>query len=276
MASGIETLNFYGFGNTTQEVAPRAFYRVHRSEFSGGLGLGWGLASRAQFRIGLRVQHSITDLDDESQDPTAPIVEEAPLGVNDFGAAGVVSSFDWDDLDYPMLPTRGGRVRMDGGFYPLTWASGEGAYGSAGVQAAWFVSPGSQTSFTLVARGAGRVAFGDYPYFEAAYLGGARSLRGFAGNRFAGDASLLGSAEARLRLFNTFILVPGQLGVFGVADYGRVFLDEDTSSDDVDGWHSDYGGGLYYGFLKRTFVVAAGWATGKEGSRFYFGLGLGQ
>ena len=276
MASGIETLHFYGFGNNTPEIAPKSFYRVHRQELSGGLGLGWGLTNRAKFRIGARVQHSVTDLDDESQSPDAPLVEEAPLGVNDFGAAGVVSSFEWDDLDYPMLPTRGGRVRMDASVYPVTWSTGTGAYGSAGVQAAWFLSPGKQNSFTLVARGAGRVAFGDYPYFEAAYLGGARSLRGFPANRFAGDASLLGSAEARLRLFNTYILVPGQLGVFGVADYGRVFLEDDTSGDDVDAWHSDFGGGLYYGVLKRTFVFAAGWATGKEGSRFYFGLGLGQ
>ena len=276
LASGIETLHFYGFGNNTPEAASKAFYRVHRSELSGGLGLGWGLTSRAQFRIGAVVKHSVTDLDDASQSPDAPIVEEAPLGVEDFGAAGVVTSFEWDDLDYAMLPTRGGRVRMDGRFYPVTWSGGDGAYGSAGAEVSGFWSPGKQTSFTLVARGAGRVAFGDYPYFEAAYLGGARSLRGFPGNRFAGDASLLGSAEARLRLFNTFILVPGAIGVFGVADVGRVYLDDDTSGDDVDMWHSDFGGGLYYGVLKRTFVVAAGVATGKEGSRFYFGLGMGR
>ena len=103
-----------------------------------------------------------------------------------------------------------------------------------------------------------------------------RSLRGFPSNRFAGDASLLGSAEARLRLFNTFILVPGSIGVFGVADVGRVYLEDDSSGDDVDMWHSDFGGGLYYGVLKRTFVVAAGVATGKEGTRFYFGLGMGR
>ena len=276
LASGIETLHFYGFGNNTPELASKPFYRVHRSEFSGGLGLGWGLTDNARFRIGTEVKHSVTDLDDPNQSPDAPIVEEAPLGVNDFGAAGVVSSFEWEDLDYPMLPTRGGRIRLDGGYYPLTWSEGTGAYGSARASVSGFWSPGKQTSFTLVARGAGLVAFGDYPYFEAAYLGGARSLRGFPANRFAGDAALLASGEARLRLFNTFILVPGSVGVFGVADLGRVYLEDDTSGDDVDMWHSDFGGGLYYGVLKRTFVVAAGWATGKEGSRFYFGLGMGQ
>jgi hypothetical protein len=87
LASGIESLHFYGFGNNTPEVASKPFYRVHRQELSGGLGLGWGLASRAQFRIGAAVRHSVTDLDDESQSPDAPIVEEAPLGVEDFGSA---------------------------------------------------------------------------------------------------------------------------------------------------------------------------------------------
>lgn len=276
IASGIESLQFYGFGNNTSGEGPTSFYRVRRSEYGGGLGLGWGLESRSRFRIGVRARQSITD-PDAQKDPNAPIVVQDPYGVGDFGYAGFVAGYEWDSRDLPQLPTRGLRVVIDAGGFPLTWANGEGGFGSAGIAAAGFVSPGKQTALTLVFRGGGRIALGDYPWFEAAYLGGIRSLRGFPANRFAGDAAVYGSAEARLRLAHTFIVVPGELGVFGLTDVGRVFLDEDpTETGDAVRWHSDFGGGLYYGFLSRSLVVAAGWATGKEGSRFYFGLGLGQ
>jgi len=275
IASGIESLRFYGFGNNTVEAGPTSFYRVHESEYGGGFGLGWGLESRSHLRIGVRGRQAITDLDDQP-DPNAPIVADAPYGVGHFGYAGVVASWEWDTRDLPQLPTRGARITVEAGGFPLTWASGEGGFGTAGVTAVGFVSPGRQTSFTLVFRGGGRIATGNYPWFEAAYLGGIRSLRGFPANRFAGDAAVFGSAEARLRITRTFIVVPGELGVFGLTDVGRVFLDEEPEIEDAVTWHSDFGGGLYYGFISRWLVVAAGWASGREGSRFYFGLGLGQ
>ena len=275
IASGIESLQFYGIGNAALDVGPSKFFRVHRQELGFGLGLGWGLESRQKLRIGVRAEHSVTDLDDQPE-PTAPIVTEAPYGVDDFGYAGVVASWEWDTRDKPQLPSRGVRFVVDGGAYPITWSNGDGAFGAVNLAAAGFWSPGDQTALTLVARGGGRVLFGDYPYFEAAYLGGVRSLRGFPANRFAGDASVFGSAEARLRVFKTFIVVPGELGVFGLADVGRVFIDDEANDPEaVEKWHSDFGGGLYYGFLSRTFVVAAGGrqARRETGSTSVLGWG---
>jgi len=262
--------------NAASEVGPTSFYRAHRKAVGFGIGLGWGLESRRKLRIGIRGEHSVTAADDQPE-PEAPIVTEAPYGVGDFGYAGVVASWEWDSRDKPQLPSKGVRFLVDGGAYPITWSNGNAAFGAVNVAAAGFWSPGDQKALTFVVRGGGRVLFGDYPYFEAAYLGGVRSLRGFPANRFAGDASIFGSAEVRLRAFKTFIVVPGELGIFGLTDVGRVFIDDEANDPEaVEKLHSDFGGGLYYGFLSRTFVVAAGWAAGKEGSRFYFGLGLGQ
>lgn len=278
IGSGIETLQFYGFGNNTVADESTRFYQVRASEFGLGVGLGWGLEGRNRFRIGVRGQHSITDLDNQPE-ATAPIVVQQPYGVGDFGYAGLAASWEWDTRDLPQLPTRGARIVLDAGAYPLTWANGDGGFGTANLAAAGFVSPGEQTAFTLAFRAGGRIAMGAYPWFEAAYLGGVRSLRGFPANRFAGDASLYGSAEVRLRIARTFIVVPGELGIFGLTDLGRVFADVDDDlpdTTDLTTWHSDFGGGLYYGVLSRSLVVAAGFAGGKEGSRFYFGLGLGQ
>jgi hypothetical protein len=68
----------------------------------------------------------------------------------------------------------------------------------------------------LALRVGGKQVFGDYPYHEAAYIGGANTLRGFPKQRFAGDASAFGSAELRIPVTRVYILVPGQLGVFAL------------------------------------------------------------
>ena len=68
----------------------------------------------------------------------------------------------------------------------------------------------------LAARVGGRQLWGEYPWFEAAFIGGSRNLRGYRKNRFGGDASLYGSLEARLWLFRGRLIAPGRWGVFGL------------------------------------------------------------
>ena len=72
----------------------------------------------------------------------------------------------------------------------------------------------------VAARVGGRRVWGDYPWFESAFVGGSKNLRGYRKNRFAGDASLYGSVEARLWLFKGRLIAPGRWGIFGLADTG--------------------------------------------------------
>ena len=50
----------------------------------------------------------------------------------------------------------------------------------------------------LALRGGARKVFGDYPFNEAAFVGGMSSVRTLVPQRYAGDASLAGTAELRL------------------------------------------------------------------------------
>ena len=86
------------------------------------------------------------------------------------------------------------------------------------------------------------MARGDVPFHEAAFLGGPGSLRGYPFQRFAGDAAAFGSAELRQPLGQVKLLVRGRLGVFALADAGRVWMDGDSPGD----WHTDVGGGLWF------------------------------
>ena len=76
----------------------------------------------------------------------------------------------------------------------------------------------SSTERTL--RVSGKKVWGTFPFHESAFIGGASTLRGWPKQRFAGDAALYGNAELRLFLTKFFLVLPGDFGVFGLADPG--------------------------------------------------------
>jgi hypothetical protein len=62
-------------------------------------------------------------------------------------------------------------------------------------------------------------------------------------------------------LFRPYIVVPGELGVLGFTDVGRVFLKGESS----DVWHTGVGGGVWFSFLRRANTLAV--ARGMSGRR---------
>jgi outer membrane protein assembly factor BamA len=113
--------------------------------------------------------------------------------------------------------------------------------------------------------------WGLYPWFEAAFVGGRASLRGYSRQRFAGDSSLYAGLEARAWLFTMDVPpVPLRVGVLGFGDTGRVWLDGETS----DGWHASWGGGLMLQPVATPFVLTVAAAASNEGTRWYFGYGF--
>ena len=95
-------------------------------------------------------------------------------------------------------------------------------------------------------------------------------MRGFVEHRFAGDAAVFGNVELRLSLARFFVLVPGQLGIFGLGDAGRVYVSGQTS----DRWHAAAGGGLWLSFLSSANTVSVAAAHGVEGTRWYAKAGF--
>jgi hypothetical protein len=89
-------------------------------------------------------------------------------------------------------------------------------------------------------------------------------------HRFVGEAATYGNVELRLALTRFFLLVPGELGVFGLGDVGRVYFSGQTS----DRWHATAGGGLWMSFLSRANTVSVAAAHSLEGTRAYVKTGF--
>jgi hemolysin activation/secretion protein len=124
---------------------------------------------------------------------------------------------------------------------------------------------------TLALRAAGKKVFGDFPFFEAAFVGGASTVRGLREQRYAGDAAVYGNAELRLALGRVVLLLPTEVGIFGLADAGRVFLEGESSSE----IHTGFGGGLSLSFLTPANTLTFAFVRGEDRNGFYLRAGFG-
>jgi len=178
--------------------------------------------------------------------------------------------FEHDSRDHRFGATKGLHLVVEGDYYPITWASGGDAFGSVEGTVSTYLTPIQPGRLTLALRAGGRRVWGEFPYFEAAFLGGKSDLRGYPSERFAGHGSLFGNAELRIGVANVEVFLPAEFGIFGLADAGRVFFEDDPSSS----WHTDFGGGITLGFLQRSAGLRVGMARGSEGVRFHLRFGM--
>ena len=264
-ASGIDIIRFHGFGNETQAPGPRSRYRVTQAQYSLEAALITWLAPHASLSLGPVAKYADTRLG-----PDQLITATRPYGANQFGQLGGRATLAVDTRDHPVLARHGALLVLDGSFYPAVWDARR-SFGAVQSEAATYLTARMPTQPTLALRAGGKRVWGTYPFHEAAFLGGASTLRGWAEQRFAGDASLYGNAELRLFLTKFDVIIPGDLGVFALGDIGRVYLPGERS----DAWHSAVGGGVWVvPFSMRAGTATVAVARSRERTGVYFGLGL--
>jgi hypothetical protein len=263
-ASGIELVRFFGFGNETPRIGSDFFYRVPQQQYLVAPSVVFPVGARGELSVGPTLKYAHTNFE-----PGRFITLLQPYGVGAFGEVGAAAQLDWDGRDADVA-TRGVRLVGGGSFYPAVWDVAK-AFGEVHAEASTYLTPGHGFGPTLALRAGGKKVFGDsIPFFESAFVGGASTVRGLREQRFAGDGSLYGNAELRLRLGRFFAVLPGDYGVFGLADVGRVFLDGESS----DVWHTGFGGGFWFAFLEPANAVTIAVARGDDRTALYLRAGF--
>jgi hypothetical protein len=263
-ASGIEILHFYGFGNTTVDTASLDFHKVFQHQYLVAPALDFELSRTTHIAVGPTFKRADTDL------KSGTLVDAVrPYGITKLNQVGVTLDFGIDTRDLTAAASRGVVLQAGGSVYPAALDITR-AFGEAHGEARTYLSARLPLSPTLALRVGGKKVWGTYPLHEAAYLGGWSTLRGFPDQRFAGDAAVFGSAELRFAVARFYLLLPGELGLFGLGDGGRVFLAGERS----DRWHAAAGGGLWFAFLNRANTVSLAAADGGDGVRLYARAGF--
>jgi hypothetical protein len=267
-ASGIEVLRFYGLGNETPSDAPDDFYRVRQTQYLAEPAYNLAVARNVSLSLGVVGQYSTTERRRESL-----VRQLDPYGAGAFGQVGarlgVAASTGDRPGDRSAASARGLDVAAGATLYPSLWDVAtpfEEAHATATAHWRFPVA----LAPTLALRVGGKRLWGTFPFHESAFLGGASTLRGWGEERFAGRASLYGNAELRMLLTRFFVIVPGDFGVFGLADAGRVYAPGERS----DVWHTGFGGGVGIAPITRANTFSVAVAPGRERTGFYLQSGF--
>ncbi|MDC8004604.1 metallophosphoesterase [Aureisphaera galaxeae] len=267
------TRNFFGFGNETenfddQDGVDFDFNRVKTAILSGKVGVVKNGLYGGRFGITAFFENI------EVEDTEGRFISDFFSGMpNTFEAQNFVGAemdYTYSSYDNAGAPSRGmhfglkvgGRTNID---------DTERTYGYIQPELQFYNSLTKDKKLVLRTMAQGQFNIGDsFEFYQAAVLGSGDGLRGYRTQRFSGESALAFGGDLRygFRKFKTGIL-PLQLGIFGGADTGRVWLD----GEDSDTWHSDVGGGLWINAVD-TISGQLGIFSGDDGMRISFGFGV--
>ncbi len=253
-ASELDIFNFFGFGNETpfdQGLYDADYYDVRQQRFSIDLMLQIPRRSLVSILFGLHANYTRTR--PEASPFLGGVFGDSLYGVAPTGLAGLKSGLRLDSRDSRRIPTEGSYLDATATLFPEVWDN-RASFIRIHLEGRTYLSSDLLLPATLALRAVHERILGSaYPFYEAAFLGGSESLRGYSGDRFAGDASIFGNAELRLHLFNLNLITRNQIGLILFAETGRVYLDDENS----DVWHHGYGSGLSLGLAGTPHLVAA-------------------
>ena len=282
--SQIGVADFRGFGNDALDELPAGtpepdsrFYRVTQSQYLFNPSVGYAFGPRSDVSLGPIVKYTVAD-----STASRFISTSRPYGFRRFGQAGMQLRLYHDtriaadtgrnrggvDFKGSVTPPLWGKLELTGSVFPAIWDV-EGTYENIEAVAAAYLTFPVLTRPVLALRAGGQKLFGDFPWFDAAFIGGSGSLRTEQRQRYAGDASAYGSAELRLPVAKFPLIFPLDVGVLGFADMARVYVDGESPG----GWHRGMGGGMWIGVINPGTNVTIV-ATDNPDRRYLVSLGF--
>lgn len=261
--SGIDQLRYYGLGNETSNSLPDKAYLISSYQASIYPAVALAREGKGALAFGPILKYS----DSTGTNENTVLVEEMPLGYEKFGQLGFQARYSYDSRDPRAVLQPGIQVKSGGAYYLGVWDA-EGAFGSIDGEFGSHISLADPLLLSLFI--GGEKVWGDFPFFEAAYIGGDHALSGYKWNRFAGDASLYGQAQLRWTFKRLAGVIPGRFGVFFDGDVGRVFLEGEDSKK----WHPSYGGGVFVAPFRGIGIFHIGVGDTSEGTFFIFRASL--
>ena len=287
--SGVEVLNFYGFGNGTPRIDAEqsaGHYDVRQEHLAAFPALQLDVTGPLRAYAGFPVKH------------VSAIQNSGSVAGSEYGSAGMTQGSGevgllLDTRTGALTSQRGFRFRVAGRHTPAIFSNPH-AFSKVHVSASASLGGRLITDVFLDLHAAGEKNWGTYPFFDAAFLGGTAlpvplaltgmggiPLLGFDANRYAGDAAVGGNAELRIGIGRFLALLPFRYGISGVADVGRVFRAHDISSTSTSVWHNGVGGGLWLAIfaagpgLQLATSINAMIVRSDERTAFYLSAGFG-
>jgi hypothetical protein len=236
--SQFEVVQFHGFGNDVPDLRGK-LYDVRERQWEVRPAIGRSFSPVSDISLGPIVRYTSTD-----SLANRFIAQQRPYGFARFGQAGLQLRMHLDSRYVADTLKPRALLNVTGSGYPAIWDVTKAYESVDGWAAAFFTLPVPKLP-VLAFRAGGKKLWGNFPYFDAAFLGGSESFRTRERQRFAGDASVYGSTELRVPIAKFPFILPLDVGALGFTDVGRVYVNGNSPG----GWHSVAGAGFWVGFL---------------------------
>jgi hypothetical protein len=263
----LQVIGFFGFGNENENEDPDdpSFNRALNTQVLVRPSFILAVKRHSALAFGPVLRFTHTRLDDDRL-----IGQLAPRGTPDYGQVGLQAEWTSDHRHIDSTGQRGVHFLAGGTWWPKVWDVTETVGEVHGAVTAQLPAPSLPLRPTLALRVGGRKVWGPYAWFDAAFVGGSRTVRGLREQRYAGDAGVLANAELRMQAGKLTLLLPMNVGLLGFTDVGRVFLEGETSNH----WHAGFGGGLWFWAVGPENVVSLTLASAEGREAVYFTAGF--
>lgn len=266
--------NFYGFGNQTtfDKNQGKEYYRVRYKYVRADLLLRKRIKNIIEFSAGPTFyQYWNNYVDNRNKILANPVTigSDSNTIYSNKSYVGAKVNLDVNYLNNELFPSRGitwynKLIAVDG----LNKNSKELIKFSSDMTIYAALSQESRVS-TVFRFGGGHIFSKNPEFFQTLNLGANNYLRGFRKNRFSGTSMAYGNTEVRVKLFKSkSYLLPGDVGILGFYDIGRVWLKSASSNK----WHQSYGAGIYFVPFNLA-MVSASVGFSNEDKLFNFSVG---
>ena len=257
------SMNFFGQGNNSildKTGDYKKFYRARFDFIQIDPELRWHTGTKSSISVGPSLQFYHSD----NNDNAGRFVNEEPSLINSYDSTsihknrahlGLMVKYVTDKRDSRVLPKSGYYFNVVlSGYDGLN--SNSKSFGQIKPEFTYFQHFASDTTVVLSDRIGGGVTVGKPAFYQSLFLGGPDNLLGYLKNRFAGQQMLFNDFSARIKLANVrSYILPGELGLKGFYDVGRVWIANESSNT----WHQGVGGGVYFAPAhKATIELIAG------------------
>ncbi|WP_205508972.1 BamA/TamA family outer membrane protein [Longitalea arenae] len=261
------TRNFFGRGNETEYIKVgdfRRFYRTRYNVFQANPSLRFHIGKSTTLSAGPAIQYYHSD----SVENNGRFINNKAL-INSYDSntvhvdrlhGGVILGLVRDRRNNILIPSEGHYFSVITHAYAGLNDESE-SYVQVIPEIAVYKNLSKKGTVVLAERLGGAVTFGKSAFYQSAFLGGHENLWGYRQYRFAGEHMLYNNLEFRIKLGN-FVnyILPGQYGVTGFYDVGRVWVKDESSTI----WHQGVGAGIYFAPAQMAvFQFTTGYS--KEG-----------
>jgi len=270
MHSEMAFTKYFGYGNTTtydRFAEVNNYYRMEQELFLFSVAYRRKISRFSFADFGIRYQNSESNLDNPE---IIKSFRDHNTGLGNYKQLAFWLSYDFD--------TRDNQINPQAGLYSKLLLTGspdvfekKHKFLKIGFDLRYYLKFKLFTNNIIALRTGSEKIWGDFPFFEAAFLGGAHNLRGFSTERFTGDAALFGQAELRSKLFDFKLIVPSKFGISLFGETGRVYAIGENSNK----WHPSIGAGIWIAFIEHKYTISLNVATSQDRNSWHMNMGMG-